>query len=163
VKDRMNVKLTFQNQQGKGNLKNTKNPSNSSGYKPIKKTLADYMYYLGSAKQAADYDNRTEYLTKYINTTFIFGHDIASLLETLTGYDMEKHKQSLRASTSEDEMVAEIENKQFQIEFKAEFDSYMKKKQYLETNTSKANAILWEQCNRGMHTKIELHADFKTA
>jgi hypothetical protein len=45
------------------------------------------------------------------------------LLESLNEYDVEKHKPSLRASTLEDEMVAEIENKQFQIEFKAEFDS----------------------------------------
>jgi hypothetical protein len=107
----MNVKLTHQNQQGKGKpTKIPKYPSNSSGYKPIKKTLADYMYYLGSAKQAADYDNTTEYLINYINKTFIFGHDIASLLETFTGYNMEKHKPSLRASSPEDEMVAEIEN-----------------------------------------------------
>jgi hypothetical protein len=36
----------------------------------------------------------------------------------------------------------------------------MKRKQYLETNTSKAYAFLWEQCSRGMQTKIESHTDF---
>ena len=118
----MNVKSTRRNQQGKGKpTKMPKNPSNSSGYKPIKKTLADYMYYLGSAKQSADYDNTTEYLINYINKTFIFGHDIASSLESLNEYDVEKHKPSLRASTSEDEMVAEIENKQFITEMRYDF------------------------------------------
>ena len=40
------------------------------------------------------------------------------------------------------------------MEFKAEYDGYMKRKQCLETNTTKAYALLWEQCAKGMQNKI---------
>jgi hypothetical protein len=47
------------------------------------------MYYLGSARQAADYNNAL--------------FDIASSLETLTKYELEQHKPSLR---EEDKVMA---------------------------------------------------------
>jgi hypothetical protein len=65
-------------------------------------------------------------------------------------------------STSTDDDVYEIDNKQFEIEFKAEFDGFMKRKQNYETNTTKAYAFLWEQCARGMQSKIESSSKFET-
>ena len=51
--------------------------------------------------------------------------------------------------------IKEAANKQFDIEFKAEYDAYMKRKQSYETNKAKAYAFLWEQCAKGMQSKIE--------
>jgi hypothetical protein len=54
------------------------------------------------------------------------------------------------------------ENEQFKIEFKSDFDGYMKQKQSLESNASQAYAFLWEQCTRGMQTKIDSNSYFNT-
>ena len=63
-------------------------------------------------------------------------------------------------SISDDDIMREAENEQFKIEFKAEFDSFMKRKQCLETNTTKAYAFLWDQCAKGMQSKIEARTDY---
>jgi hypothetical protein len=47
------------------------------------------------------------------------------------------------------------------MEFKAEYDGYMKRKQCLETNSTKAYALLWEQCAKGMQGKIESRSEFE--
>ena len=38
----------------------------------------------------------------------------------------------------------------------------LKEKQSLESNITKAYAFIWEQCTKGMQTKIESNADFNT-
>jgi hypothetical protein len=76
---------------------NTSQSTNSGGsgrsntYKPSKKTLADNIYYLGSAKQVADYETTTDYLINHIKKTFNFGNDIGTALEELEEYDMTKN------------------------------------------------------------------------
>jgi Reverse transcriptase (RNA-dependent DNA polymerase) len=137
-------------------------------HKPSKKTLSDYIYYLGSAKQAADYDTTTEYILNHIIKTFTFGNDIATALSDENGndYDMSQHKPVLEQVASDDtfltEAEAEVVNEQYKIEFKAEYDAYMKRKQFYEANTTKAYALLWEQCSKGMQGKIEANEKFGT-
>jgi hypothetical protein len=53
---------------------------NKNNYKPSKKTLSDHIYYLGSAKQAADYDTTTDFILNHIIKTIIFGNDITTAL-----------------------------------------------------------------------------------
>jgi hypothetical protein len=36
--------------------------------------------------------------------------------------------------------------KKYDMEFKAEYDAFMNWKQFYEANTTKAYALLWEQC-----------------
>jgi hypothetical protein len=76
-------------------------------------------------------------------------------LETLEGYDMDQHRPKLQTSDSVTPEIKELENKQYEIEFKAEFDAYMKQKQTLEANTTKVYEFLWEQCAKAMQKKIE--------
>jgi hypothetical protein len=47
-----------------------------------KKSLQDYVYYIGSAKQASDFTTTTEYIINYIRRTFTQGNDIANALKT---------------------------------------------------------------------------------
>jgi hypothetical protein len=51
-------------------------PTNSGGsgndYKPSKKTLANYIYYIGTPKQAADYQTMTDCIINHITKTFDF-------------------------------------------------------------------------------------------
>ena len=53
---------------GRGNGKPKPNP---------KKSVEDYVFYLGSSKQASDYETTAEYLINYIQETFDYGEDIA--------------------------------------------------------------------------------------
>jgi hypothetical protein len=146
-----------------GRNSNSNDGSNkSSNYKPTKKSLSDYTYYLGSAKQAADYETTTEFIINHIKKTFNFGNDIGTSLENLKFYDIDVHKPTLTLSKKTKDDEKEAENEQLKIEFKAEFDGFMKRKQCLETNTTKAYALLWEQCAKGMQNKIESRTDYDT-
>jgi hypothetical protein len=72
------------------------------------------------------YKSTTEYIINHITRTFPFGQDIAYSLEHLEEYDVLQHKPTLKRSESYDEEISEMENKQFQIEFQAEYDNFMK-------------------------------------
>ena len=137
--------------------------SKTTTYKPSKKSLSDYIYYLGSAKQAADYETTTEFLINHIKKTFSFGIDIGTALETPENvYSVDQHKPTLQFSKNKNDDVKEAENKQFEIEFKEDYSAFMKRKQNYETNTTKAYAFLWEQCAKGMQSKIESGETFSS-
>jgi hypothetical protein len=136
--------------------------SKNSGYTKPKKTLADYVYYLGSAKQKADYETTIAYLINQIQKTFPYGKDISSALDDLKPYDLSKHKPIKQVSKSTDKDIAFEENDQFKMEFKSDYDSFNKRKQTLEFNMSKAYSFLWDQCAQGMQTKIEENSRFDT-
>ena len=78
--------------------------------KPKPKSVEDYMYYLGSAKQASDYETTTEFLINHIKGEFHYGEDIGNALSALEPYDMEQHEPSLRVSTSADDEVKAAQN-----------------------------------------------------
>jgi hypothetical protein len=65
-------------------------------------------------------------------------------------------------SKDEDDDKIEAANKQLEIEFKEEFSAFIKRKQSYETNTSKVYAFLWEQCAKGMQSKIESSEKFES-
>jgi hypothetical protein len=51
--------------------------------KETKKSVNDYNYYLGSAKQTSDYETTTEYLINYIVKTFKYRNNISQALREL--------------------------------------------------------------------------------
>jgi hypothetical protein len=131
-------------------------------HKPSKKTLADSIYYLGSAKQAADYETTTDFLINHINKTFNFGNNIETALEQLEEYNMDQHHPTLHASNNIDPDHQDVEDKQFEIEFKAEFNAFIKQKQNYKTNVTKAYAFLWEKCAKAMQSKVESGSKFES-
>jgi hypothetical protein len=73
--------------------------SNTSQLKGIiKKNLQDYQYYLGSAKQASDYEATTSYLINQIKKTYAYGNDIATALDQLQHVDLSPFKPTLQSS-----------------------------------------------------------------
>ena len=103
------------------------NTSQSKGI--IKKNLQDYQYYLGSAKQASDYEATTSYLINQIKKTYAYGNDIATALDQLQHVDLSPFKPTLQSSQSKEEDVKALENEQFRLEFKTLFDVYVKREQ----------------------------------
>ena len=149
------------NQYGKG--KNQANGGNSSATGASKKQfITDFSYYLGSAKQASDYETTTEFVIKYIKKLFDYGNDIGSALETLEPADTSEWKLTMRFSTNKDENVQKNENRQYEIEFKADYDAYSKRLQTFDNNKIKAYALLWERCAKAMKNKIESRSDYDT-
>jgi hypothetical protein len=76
--------------------------------------------------------------------------------------DTDPWKPTLNQSSDTDAAIQAIQNKQFEMEFKADYDAYRKRVLALENNKMKANALFWEQCTKGMKNKLESRVDFDT-
>ena len=106
------------------------------GRKPItsnnevkkKKSIEDYYFYVGSSKQASDFKTTSEFRINHIKKTFDRGNDIAEVLRTLAPQDVDLWKATLKFIGSSDATVAKQEDRQLEIEFKADLDEYMKRK-----------------------------------
>jgi hypothetical protein len=142
-----------------GSGRHDSNTSQSKGI--IKKNLQDYQYYIGSAKQASDYEETTSYLINQIRKIYAYGNDIATALDQLQHVDLSSFKPALQSSQSKEEDVKALENEQFRLEFKILFDVYVKREQTYLMNMSKAYAFLWDQCSKAMQQKIELRQDYE--
>ena len=49
-----------------------------------KKNIEDYVFFLGTSKQAFDYKTSAKYILNHIKMTYERGNDIAESLQTLT-------------------------------------------------------------------------------
>jgi hypothetical protein len=125
-----------------------------------KKTAEDYFFYVGSSKQASDYEITAEFVVNHIKKTFDRGNDIAEAIRTLTKIDTSMWKPTLLLSTETDSAVKEREDKQFVMEYKAELDESMLRKRTYQDNTFKAYALLWERCAKAMQNKIASRSDY---
>ena len=132
-----------------------------------KKSLSDYSYYLGSSSQASDYETTTDYIINYIKKTYSDGKDIADALTKLVPPDTNLWKPSLQVSlitgTDPQEVARrDVENRQYEIEFKQELSRYSSWKQQYEENLLKAYALIRERCTEAMKIKIESRHDFES-
>ena len=130
-----------------------------------KKTLQDYVYYIGSAKQASDYTTVTKYIINYVRKTYLDGDDIANALEKGEEADIDKWKPKLERSTADptaEKEKYERENDEYKIQYKAEIDEWVRRKGSYRANTGKACALLIDQCNKAMQNKLQSRKDYKT-
>jgi hypothetical protein len=97
--------LTRGRSSGRNNHSSRRNAQDSTKKGKIrpKKTLSDYQYYLGSARQASDYEKMTEYLINHIKKSFAFGNDVGTALKELEPYDMSQHHLMLQVSHHQDD------------------------------------------------------------
>jgi hypothetical protein len=161
----MSGKGKFYYKKGQGKSKGQAKGSSSTATtsKESKKSITDYNYYLGSAKQASDYETTTEFLINHIKKIYDYGNDIGSALETLQPVDTSTWKPSMQQSKqTTDTALRDMENKQFEIEFKSDYDAYRKRLHINENNLTRAYALLWERCTKAMKNKIESRSDFET-
>ena len=102
-------------QQGKG--KSQAKGGNSSGATSASKKpyVTDFSYYLGSAKQASDYETTTEFVINYIKKLYDYGNDIGSALETLEPVDTSDWRPTMKFSSDEDETIRKNEDRQYEI------------------------------------------------
>ena len=127
-----------------------------------KKTLEDYWFYVGSDKQASDFETTYDFMVNYIKRTYTRGNDIAETLRTLIEPETDLWKPSLQVSLSSDEDEKKGENRQYELDYKAEYDEYMKRKREFVENKYKSYAELWARCNRTMQAKLEARTDYES-
>jgi hypothetical protein len=125
-----------------------------------KKTVEDYFCYIGSSKQASDYEIMPEFAVNHIKKTFDRGNDIAEAIRALVKANTSLWKPTLRVSTVSEATVKEREDKQFVMEYKAEMDESMRRKQTYGNNKFKVNALLWERGAKAMQNKIVSRSDY---
>ena len=73
------------NRAGRGPLKSKNQDNRSSSRKNYEiptKNLNDYIYYIGTSKQANDYQATTKFLINHIRKTYLYGEDIGNALES---------------------------------------------------------------------------------
>ena len=112
------------------NKKSNNNNNKKSSFK--KKTIEDYAFYIGSNKQASDYEVTVEFILNHIKMTHQDGNDIAESLKKETKTNTDAWSPTLKFSTSSDTQVALQENKQFEMIYKAELDEAMKRKKTIQ-------------------------------
>ena len=108
-----------------------------------KNKLQDHYFYVGSNKQASDFETTYEFLVNYIKRTYTRGNDIAEALRKMENPHTDTWKPSLRISLSTDTDENKREGQQYKLDYKAEFDEYMKRKRTFKENSYKAYAEIW--------------------
>ena len=126
-----------------------------------KKSIEDYFFYVGSSKQASDFETTAEFLVNYVKKTFDSGHDIAEALRTHEPVDTEVWKPTLSFSSESDDTVKKQEDRQYELEYKADLDEFMRRRRAYKENLYKAYALIWERCNKAMQNKIMAISDFE--
>ena len=95
--------------QGKGKSQ-TKGGNSNASTANKKQFVTDFNYYLGSSKQASDYETTTEFLINHIKKLYDYGYDIGTALDKLESIDTATWKPSMQASVETDEATKVIEN-----------------------------------------------------
>jgi hypothetical protein len=70
-------------------------------------------------------------------------------------------KPSLQVSRNPEQEIKEMQNEQFKIEFKADYDHYRSREQVYNNNVTKAYALFWDRCAKGMKNKVKSRSNFK--
>ena len=60
-----------------------------------KKTIEDYYFYVGSSKQASDFETTSEFLINHVKKTFDRGNDVAEALRVLIPQNTDLWKPTL--------------------------------------------------------------------
>ena len=139
---------------------NNNNQSRNRQFARVKKSLSDYMYYLGSAKQASDYQVTTAYLINHIQKIFDLSEAIGDTLRNEELVNTDKWKPELEVSTNTDDNNGAAENKMFELEYKIKYTMWPNNTEIYKTNLIKPYAFLWEHCSKGMQNKIESRSNY---
>lgn len=117
---------------------------------------------MGSNKQASNFEVTFAFLQNHIKKTYTRGNNITEVLKKLEDPDTNTWKPKLQFSTESDVNLKAQKNKQFELDYKFEFDKYMKQKNMYEENSLKSYAEIWDRCNKAMKAKIEAHKDYES-
>ena len=150
--------------QGRGGRggRSGRKPYNDRTREIKKKSIEEYYLYVGSSKQASDYETTAEFIMNHIKKTFDRGKYVAEAIQKLTKTETDAWKPTLQTSTDLNTEVKKREYRQYKMEYKAELNEELKRKRIHNDNIFKAYALIWERCAKAMQNKISGRSDFKT-
>ena len=126
---RNSIRRNFGGRGGQGfNMKNNDGRQNAS----TKKTLQDFIFYIGNEKQSSNYENTALFVINHIKKYFDRGNDIAETLLKLEYEITDNWNPILKASTLSDEDLKGIEDRQFELKFIAYYGEAQKLKMYYQ-------------------------------
>jgi hypothetical protein len=146
------------NSNGRGNRNNNKDSKATNK----KKTLEDYYFYVGSAKQASNYESAADFIINHIKKEYDRGRDIAESLHELKKPDTDTWMPKLKGSTKKDEEAKATQDTQFKMEYKAKFGEALHMIRIYNDNLVKLYALIWERCNTAMQSCLEQRTDYKS-
>jgi hypothetical protein len=114
--------------------------------------MEDYFFYVGSSKQASDYETTAKFLINYIQRTFNDGCNVAVSLQKLQEIDMDEWAPPLKVSNAADETTRATKNCQYDVLYNAKVDAMIQRKKNYQNNLYKAYALLWERCAKAMQS-----------
>eukprot|EP00957_Ditylum_brightwellii_P090868 6919164-Ditylum_brightwellii.AAC.1 len=110
--------------------------------------IENYIFYVGSVKQASDFDVASKFIINHIKKTFERGNNIAESLCPLTKIETSQWNPRLKSKAQEDVATRDQENKEFKLIYKVELNEALQQKGMYEENKFKAYALLWECCTK---------------
>ena len=134
-----------------------------------KKTLADYYYKTGSAKNASECVATTKFLLNHISVTIEDGDDVVEAIKSEKEFDHQSLAPKLKNSTITAANVAadpakkavkELEDKQFELEFLEDRKIYMERLERHRKNKATVAAMTWKLCTEKMKSKLQARPDF---
>ena len=146
-------RMTLNTNKGKRHSNKTLNRHFNKTQNRRKRSLEDYIFNLGTSKQASNFKVSSESTLNYIKHTFERGNDIAESLRTLSKIDTQVWRLKLEMSKSKSATVKEVENEQFELEFKAKLQGSMKWTTVYEENLYKAYVFFGRNAPKGYRIK----------
>ena len=118
------------------------------------------MFHVGTPNTAANFTKTRDVLINHIYETYENSEDIGKALENLEKCDLTKVKPTLKKSKKTSKEAQEVENEQFKLEFKTDYDEYKKRERVLAANMTKAYAFLWSHCTKEMQDQVQARKEF---
>ena len=141
------------------NYRNNNNKNKKEGFKGECNELKGHVYFIGSVKQADNFNNTTEAILSYIQRTYDYGNDTMEALENL----QEKDFMSLMPKKPNMDKASEDEKEIINMILKSEVQKYVERKQKYDDNMNKAYALLLGQCTKGVKAKLESRKDWESS
>ena len=149
-----------------------KSPASSAGTRKERKSISDYIYYIGSAKQASDFSVIITYLINHIRKTFSNGNDIGDAIESKQPMNLDLVKPIMAEVTAivtakdgplkeREQRIYDKECREVEMMYEAKIKSFVDRKQIYMNNLGKAYAFILGQCNKALLNKLYTRTDVR--
>jgi hypothetical protein len=150
-----------QGKSGKGKGNGNKTSTNNT---PKPKTkLKDFVYYLGNATKAADYEQATAFIINHLKQKIEYDSvDITNVLEILAHVDFDALAPQLEMQTTGTDEEKARKNQQYEIDYEQNRKDHSRRVKNYKDNCSTSYSILWERCHANLIEAIENEAIFES-
>lgn len=133
--------------------------TNNTTNKEKVKSIDDYIFQIGTARQASDFPKTSKFIIGHIRETYKNGADVGAALEQREDFNFKTVVPALDPNwenlTGVDKIVAERM-------YDARLKAYISREECYRTNMENAYALLFKHCNKALQNKLESRTDWKS-